>query len=86
MDSPKTTGEGFSTVETPTGEQTETSSWRHVFLTGLYPEIVAGWRSGWRALVTTPAGSSNVVAYDLRGAECDSQSTQTRLDLELARV
>jgi len=58
---------------------------RHVLLNGYFPQIAAGVATGWRAIVTRIAGSTSIV-YDILGAEVDSQSTQTRLDLQLAGV
>ncbi len=58
---------------------------RHVFLNGYYPSIIsaatatAGVGAGWRAVV-------DGIVYDLMGAEPDSQSTQTRLHLQLVSV
>ena len=58
---------------------------RHVFLSGYYPDIISaatvvtGVGAGWRAVV-------DGIAYDLLGAEPDSQSTQTRLHLQLVSV
>jgi hypothetical protein len=58
---------------------------RHVFLNGYYPQIISaativtGVGAGWRAVV-------DGIAYDLLGAEPDSQNTQTRLHLQLVSV
>lgn len=58
---------------------------RHVFLNGYYPTIISaatvvtGVGAGWRAVV-------DGISYDLLGAEPDSQSTQTRLHLQLVSV
>lgn len=58
---------------------------RHVLLNGYFPQIVAGVAAGWRAIVTRTADGRSII-YDILGAEGDSQSTQTRLDLQLAGV
>jgi len=52
---------------------------RHVTLNGFYPTIVSGQRNGWRAVI-------DGVTYDLIGAEPDSQSTQTRLKVQLVTL
>lgn len=54
-------------------------SFRHIFLDGYYPLIIANVGSAWRAVV-------DGTVYDLLGAEPDSQSTQTRLSLQLVTV
>lgn len=58
---------------------------RHVLLNGYFPQIVAGVATGWRAIVTRTASGAAVV-YDILGGEVDSQSTQTRLELQLVGV
>lgn len=55
------------------------AGYRHVFLNGYYPAIIANVKNGWRAVV-------DGIAYDLLGAEPDSQETQTRLHLQLVSV
>lgn len=67
---------------------------RHLLLFGFFPQLVAvsgqgpisqgGVAKGWRANVTEPDGT--VITYDILGAECDSQTTQTRLELQLVGV
>jgi hypothetical protein len=58
---------------------------RHVLLNGYFPQIAAGVATGWRAIVTrTSTGAP--ITYDILGAEVDSQSTQTRLELQLVGV
>jgi hypothetical protein len=52
---------------------------RHVALNGYYPAVIAGWRQGWRVLI-------DGTAYDILGAEADSQRTQTRMELQLASL
>lgn len=54
-------------------------SFRHIFLDGYYPLIIANVGSAWRAVV-------DGTVYDLLGAEKDSQDTQTRLSLQLVTV
>jgi hypothetical protein len=50
---------------------------RHVLLDDYYPSVIDGWRVGWIAVV-------DGVIYDMTAAECDSQRTQVRLELQLA--
>lgn len=67
---------------------------RHLLLFGFFPQLVAssnegpigqgGVAKGWRANVTEPDGT--VITYDILGAESDSQTTQTRLELQLVGV
>jgi hypothetical protein len=56
---------------------------RHLLLGGYYPTLTTGQTTvtgqGWRAVV-------DGVAYDILGAEPDSQNTQTRLELQLVTV
>lgn len=51
----------------------------HCFLPSYHPEIVAGYMLGWRAIV-------DGIAYDILGAENDSQATQTRMKLEISSI
>jgi hypothetical protein len=53
--------------------------YRHVLLNGYYPAVIAGWPLGWRVTI-------DGVIWDLAGAECDSQRTQTRLKLQLITI
>jgi hypothetical protein len=56
---------------------------RHVMLNGFYPGI----EPGDQALITvTVSGVGTTVRYDILGAEDDSQSQQTRLELELSTI
>ena len=74
-------------LETGTIEATEvkelqdimSKAFRHVVLNGWYPQFIPGAAIGWRVLV-------DGIIYDLLGAEQDSQSTQTRLKLQLVTV
>ena len=52
---------------------------KHVLLSGYYPAIETGWRDGWRAIL-------DGVAYDILGAESDSQQIQTRMELRLVTL
>lgn len=52
---------------------------RHVALNGYYPAVLTGWRAGWQVAI-------DGVAYDILGAEPDSQRTQTRLELQLVSL
>ena len=64
--------------------QIEDTALRHVMLDANYPAILAGWRNGWRAIITYPDGT--VTAYDIKGAETDSQTTHTRMKLQEVTV
>lgn len=57
---------------------------RHVMLDANYPAIIDGWRAGWRAVVVYPDGTSTV--YDIIGAETDSQTSHTRVELNKVSV
>lgn len=52
---------------------------RHVLLRQFFPDCMNWSAKGYRCVI-------DGVVYDLLGAEPDSQSTQTRLDLQLATV
>ena len=52
---------------------------RHVLLNTYYPQIEAGWRDGWQAVV-------DGMVYDIMGAESDSQGQMTRLSVRVATV
>ena len=54
-------------------------AFRHVVLNGWYPQFIPGAAIGWRVVV-------DGIVYDLLGAEQDSQSSQTRLELQLVTV
>jgi cytochrome bd-type quinol oxidase subunit 1 len=54
-------------------------AFRHVVLNGWYPQFIPGAAIGWRVIV-------DGIVYDLLGAEQDSQSSQTRLKLQLVTV
>ena len=73
-------------------EDIMSKSFRHLLLDANYPAFYTngtggpgGQQEGWRVLVTE-IKTGITVAYDLIGAEPDSQSSQTRLRLELATV
>lgn len=50
---------------------------KHVLLNGYYPQLEAGIRAGWQAVV-------DGTVYDLLGAESDSQGIMTRCEVKLA--
>lgn len=52
---------------------------RHVLLDGYYPTIAAGVGNGWRAVI-------DGTTYDLMGAESDSQSQMTRINVRIAEI
>lgn len=60
-------------------EEIQAKGFRHVTLNGYYANVLTGWRDGWRAIV-------DGVAYDIIGAESDSQNTQTRIMAQLVTV
>ncbi len=66
-------------TEAKTLQEILSKTYRHVLLNGFYPSILAGVGEGWRAVV-------DGTAYDLLGAEPDSQSQMIRLKLQLATV
>ena len=72
-------------VGTPSVSETKTMSEvlacnnGHVFLPSYHPEIVDGYKAGWRAII-------DGIAYDILGAENDSQATQTRMKVEISSV
>ena len=78
MKAPPNTG-SVSAQEARSLPEIETRGLFHVMLNGYYPTVVANWPKGRRAVV-------DGTAYNIRGAEPDSQMTQTRLDLELVGV
>lgn len=51
---------------------------RHVLLSGYYPTI----ETDWRAVITKSDGTT-VVIYDIMGAESDSQTQMTRLEVRI---
>lgn len=57
---------------------------RHVMLDADYTALLAGWRSGWRAVVTYPDGT--VTHYIIMGVETDSVVTHTRVELSEVSV
>lgn len=53
----------------------------HVLLEGFYPALIdSQWRYGARAVITTGSRSET---FEICGVECDSQRTQTRLEVKL---
>lgn len=64
-----------SSDEVRTTTDIQAGRYRHVLLNDRYPAVEAGWPLGWRVTI-------DGVAFDLAGAECDSQRTQTRLKLQ----
>jgi len=55
---------------------------RHVWLTGYYPQIPTN-DANWQAMITNANGT---LVYDLLGAESDSQLQMTRLELRIASI
>lgn len=66
----------ISATEVKSLEEIMAAAFRHVFLNGCYPQLLAAAGKGWRAIV-------DGVTYDLLGAEDDSQGVMTRLKLQL---
>jgi len=52
---------------------------KHILLDGYYYQIELGVPLGWRAVI-------DGVAFDLLGAESDSQAQQTRMEVKLASI
>ena len=78
MAAPLTTG-SIVANEVKTMTQILAQNNGHCFMPSYHPEIINGYMNGWRAIV-------DGVAYDILGAENDSQRTQTRLKLELSSI
>jgi len=66
-------------TESKTLQEILAKTFRHVLLNGYYPTVLDGVGAGWQAVV-------DGVAYDLLGAEPDSQSQMIRLKLQIATV
>jgi len=60
-------------------QEIESGEYWHVFLNANYPTLFGAAGKGWRAIV-------DGVTYDLLGTEQDSQSTQTRLNLQIVTL
>ena len=52
---------------------------KHVLLDNYYPTLEAGVRVGWQALI-------DGTAYDILGAESDSNGQMTRMEVKLATI
>lgn len=83
MDAPDNLGSSLSAWEKNEMPQVESFAKRHILLKQYYASLSpsTNWGDlGWRAVVRhTVTGETQT--YDLRGAEADSQQTQTRLCL-----
>ena len=64
-------------TETKSSSEIEKYNENHVLLSDYYPQIES--QTNWRAVI-------DGVAYDINGAESDSQKQMTRLKVELASV
>lgn len=73
-----------SSDEVRTVTDIQAGRYRHVLLDDYYPAVIAGWPQGWRVTITDP--NSVVTLYTMTGAEADSQSTQTRLKLQVVTL
>ena len=60
-------------------QEIESGEYWHVFLNANYSALFGAAGKGWRAIV-------DGVTYDLLGTEQDSQSTQTRLNLQIVTL
>ena len=78
MDAPLAPGT-ISALEMKALAEIESKGIRHVSLSGYYPAVVVGVPEGWRAIV-------DGIVYDVMGAEADSQTSQTRVKLQLVTV
>ncbi len=62
---------------------------RHVLLMGYFPQIVSAVEAGARAVLTTfdvTGALVDTTAYDVLGAEADSQIQMTRMELKFAAI
>jgi len=62
---------------------------RHVLLSGYFPQIVAAVQAGARAVLTTfdaDGATVDTTAFDILGAEADSQTQMTRMELKFASI
>lgn len=78
MDAPLSPGT-ISALEAKALADIEAKGIRHVSLNGYYPAAVTGWMAGWRAMV-------DGFTYEVFGVEADSQTTQTRVKLQLVTI
>lgn len=78
VDAPESEG-SVSANESKAMTDITSTQLRHVLLDARYPTVETGWRNGWRVLL-------DGVAYDLTGAEPDSQRTQTRIRGRLSSI
>lgn len=82
LDYPGTTGSAAVANEVNTINWIESFSYRIVLLQGFYEQLSpdTNWgNTGWIAEITGPTG--NARTYDIRGAGCDNNQTQTWLKL-----
>ena len=78
MDAPLRDGV-ITALENKSLQEIESKGLRHMALNGYYPAVLSGWPDGWRCIV-------DGLVYDIFGAEADSQTTQTRVKLQLVTV
>lgn len=82
MDAPENLGTGFSVSQLRQPTDIDSKALRHVLLDDFYPDLSpeTNWGNvGWRAVV-------DGVAYNIKGAECDSQRIMTRLSLQAVTI
>lgn len=88
LDAPDNLGSSFSAWEKSNPDLVGSTARRHVLLNGYYPQFSpsTNWGdAGWIAVVTN-TNTGETRTYDIRGAESDSQQTQTRVSLRAVTV
>ena len=76
------TSNSVTATEAKAIAEIESKAFRHVLLSGCYPQLFALKNSGSqvRALITDPSGATTT--YEVLGVEDDSQATQTRFECQ----
>lgn len=82
MDAPPSNG-SISGSEVKSDTEILGLRFRHVLLTGYYPEIPRQ-NQNWQAIIADQAGFQET--WDLIGSDSDSQGTQTRLQLRIGQI
>lgn len=70
-------------------QEITSSELRHVLLNTFYPQLDAGWRTGWRVVIQEPDGQGGYepgAVYDVLGVESDSQSQMSRVRVRATSV
>ncbi len=84
LDYPGTTGSAALANEINSLHYIESLAYRTVLLQGFFEALSpdTNWgNTGWRAIITGPTGQ--LQTYDIRGAGCDNNQTQTWLHLRV---